>query len=153
MLSVGLEMYLLIVIMTNEMSWDLIIFTVFFYSEVFLSLLWLTSKISFFFVWLFFSGNNDLFIDYVPPTENDSSLYVSLKQIFEPHLFPNLHNASSMVMDEFRATFEEGGYYRFTLQGKNWTSVEEDNLTSIQVVCFLDFFRLCLHQRKLSMVK
>lgn len=73
----------------------------------------------FFFVWLFFSGNNDLFIDYVPPTENDSSLYVSLKQIFEPHLFPNLHNASSMVMDEFRATFEEGGYYRFTLQGKN----------------------------------
>ena len=146
-------MYLLIVIMTNEMSWDLIIFTVFFYSEVSLSLLWLTSKISFFFVWLFFSGNNDLFIDYVPPTENDSSLYVSLKQIFEPHLFPNLHNASSMVMDEFRATFEEGGYYRFTLQGKNWTSVEEDNLTSIQVVCFLDFFRLCLHQRKLSMVK
>lgn len=153
MLSIGLEMYLLIVIMTNEMSWDLIIFTVFFYSEVSLSLLWLTSKISFFFVWLFFSGNNDLFIDYVPPTENDSSLYVSLKQIFEPHLFPNLHNASSMVMDEFRATFEEGGYYRFTLQGKNWTSVEEDNLTSIQVVCFLDFFRLCLHQRKLSMVK
>lgn len=153
MLSIGLEMYLLIVIMTNEMSWDLIIFTVFFYSEVFLSLLWLTSKISFFFVWLFFSGNNDLFIDYVPPTENDSSLYVSLKQIFEPHLFPNLHNASSMVMDEFRATFEEGGYYRFTLQGKNWTSVEEDSLTSIQVVCFLDFFRLCLHQRKLSMVK
>lgn len=146
-------MYLLIVIMTNEMSWDLIIFTVFFYSEVSLSLLWLTSKISFFFVWLFFSGNNDLFIDYVPPTENDSSLYVSLKQIFEPHLFPNLHNASSMVMDEFRATFEEGGYYRFTLQGKNWTSVKEDNLTSIQVVCFLDFFRLCLHQRKLSMVK
>lgn len=146
-------MYLLIVIMTNEMSWDLIIFTVFFYSEVSLSLLWLTSKISFFFVWLFFSGNNDLFIDYVPPTENDSSLYVSLKQIFEPHLFPNLHNASSMVMDEFRATFEEGGYYRFTLQGKNWTSVEEDSLTSIQVVCFLDFFRLCLHQRKLSMVK
>lgn len=153
MLSIGLEMYLLIVIMTNEMSWDLIIFTVFFYSEVSLSLLWLTSKISFFFVWLFFSGNNDLFIDYVPPTENDSSLYVSLKQIFEPHLFPNLHNASSMVMDEFRATFEEGGYYRFTLQGKNWTSVKEDNLTSIQVVCFLDFFRLCLHQRKLSMVK
>lgn len=153
MLSIGLEMYLLIVIMTNEMSWDLIIFTVFFYSEVSLSLLWLTSKISFFFVWLFFSGNNDLFIDYVPPTENDSSLYVSLKQIFEPHLFPNLHNASSMVMDEFRATFEEGGYYRFTLQGKNWTSVEEDSLTSIQVVCFLDFFRLCLHQRKLSMVK
>lgn len=153
MLSIGLEMYLLIVIMTNEMSWDLIIFTVFFYSEVSLSLLWLTSKISFFFVWLFFSGNNDLFIDYVPPTENDSSLYVSLKQIFEPHLFPNLHNASSMVMDEFRATFEEGGYYRFTLQGKNWTSVEEDNLTSIQVVCFLDFFRLCLHQRKLSMIK
>ena len=153
MLSIGLKMYLLIVIMTNEMSWDLIIFTVFFYSEVSLSLLWLTSKISFFFVWLFFSGNNDLFIDYVPPTENDSSLYVSLKQIFEPHLFPNLHNASSMVMDEFRATFEEGGYYRFTLQGKNWTSVEEDNLTSIQVVCFLDFFRLCLHQRKLSMVK
>ena len=153
MLSIGLEMYLLIVIMTNEMSWDLIIFTVFFYSEVYLSLLWLTSKISFFFVWLFFSGNNDLFIDYVPPTENDSSLYVSLKQIFEPHLFPNLHNASSMVMDEFRATFEEGGYYRFTLQGKNWTSVEEDSLTSIQVVCFLDFFRLCLHQRKLSMVK
>ena len=146
-------MYLLIVIMTNEMSWDLIIFTVFFYSEVSLSLLWLTSKISFFFVWLFFSGNNDLFIDYVPPTENDSSLYVSLKQIFEPHLFPNLHNASSVVMDEFRATFEEGGYYRFTLQGKNWTSVEEDSLTSIQVVCFLDFFRLCLHQRKLSMVK
>ena len=146
-------MYLLIVIMTNEMSWDLIIFTVFFYSEVSLSLLWLTSKISFFFVWLFFSGNNDLFIDYVPPTENDSSLYVSLKQIFEPHLFPNLHNASSMVMDEFRATFEEGGYYRFTLQGKNWTSVEEDSLTSIQVVCFLDFFRLYLHQRKLSMVK
>lgn len=146
-------MYLLIVIMTNEISWDLIIFTVFFYSEVSLSLLWLTSKISFFFVWLFFSGNNDLFIDYVPPTENDSSLYVSLKQIFEPHLFPNLHNASSMVMDEFRATFEEGGYYRFTLQGKNWTSVEEDSLTSIQVVCFLDFFRLCLHQRKLSMVK
>lgn len=153
MLSIGLEMYLLIVIMTNEMSWDLIIFTVFFYSEVSLSLLWLTSKISFFFVWLFFSGNNDLFIDYVPPTENDSSLYVSLKQIFEPHLFPNLHNASSMVMDEFRATFEEGGYYRFTLQGKNWTSVEEDSLTSIQVVCFLDFFRLCLDQRKLSMVK
>lgn len=153
MLSIGLEMYLLIVIMTNEMSWDLIIFTVFFYSEVSLSLLWLTSKISFFFVWLFFSGNNDLFIDYVPPTENDSSLYVSLKQIFEPHLFPNLHNASNMVMDEFRATFEEGGYYRFTLQGKNWTSVEEDSLTSIQVVCFLDFFRLCLHQRKLSMVK
>ena len=153
MLSIGLKMYLLIVIMTNEMSWDLIIFTVFFYSEVSLSLLWLTSKISFFFVWLFFSGNNDLFIDYVPPTENDSSLYVSLKQIFEPHLFPNLHNASSMVMDEFRATFEEGGYYRFTLQGKNWTSVEEDSLTSIQVVCFLDFFRLCLHQRKLSMVK
>ena len=146
-------MYLLIVIMTNEMSWDLIIFTVFFYSEVSLSLLWLTSKISFFFVWLFFSGNNDLFIDYVPPTENDSSLYVSLKQIFEPHLFPNLHNASSMVVDEFRATFEEGGYYRFTLQGKNWTSVEEDSLTSIQVVCFLDFFRLCLDQRKLSMVK
>lgn len=153
MLSIGLEMYLLIVIMTKEMSWDLIIFTVFFYSEVSLSLLWLTSKISFFFVWLFFSGNNDLFIDYVPPTENDSSLYVSLKQIFEPHLFPNLHNASSMVMDEFRATFEEGGYYRFTLQGKNWTSVEEDSLTSIQVVCFLDFFRLCLDQRKLSMVK
>lgn len=153
MLSIGLKMYLLIVIMTNEMSWDLIIFTVFFYSEVSLSLLWLTSKISFFFVWLFFSGNNDLFIDYVPPTENDSSLYVSLKQIFEPHLFPNLHNASSMVMDEFRATFEEGGYYRFTLQGKNWTSVEEDSLTSIQVVCFLDFFRLYLHQRKLSMVK
>lgn len=152
MLSIGLKMYLLIVIMTNEMSWDLIIFTVFFYSEVSLSLLWLTSKISFFFVWLFFSGNNDLFIDYVPPTENDSSLYVSLKQIFEPHLFPNLHNASSMVMDEFRATFEEGGYYRFTLQGKNWTSVE-DSLTSIQVVCFLDFCRLCLHQRKLSMVK
>ena len=153
MLSIGLKMYLLIVIMTNEMSWDLIIFTVFFYSEVSLSLLWLTSKISFFFVWLFFSGNNDLFIDYVPPTENDSSLYVSLKQIFEPHLFPNLHNASSVVMDEFRATFEEGGYYRFTLQGKNWTSVEEDSLTSIQVVCFLDFFRLYLHQRKLSMVK
>lgn len=152
MLSIGLEMYLLIVIMTNEMSWDLIIFTVFFYSEVSLSLLWLTLKISFFFVWLFFSGNNDLFIDYVPPTENGSSLYVSLKQIFEPHLFPNLHNASSMVMNEFRATFEEGGYYRFTLQGKNWTSVE-DSLMSIQVVCFVDFCRLCLHQRKLSMVK
>lgn len=76
-----------------------------------------------FFLWFFFSGNNDLFIDYEPPIENGSYLYISLKQIFEPYLFPNLHN-TSIAVDEFRATFGEGGYYKFTLQGKISTSKE-----------------------------
>ena len=62
-------------------------------------------------------GNNDLFIDYLPPVANDSTLYMDIRQIIEPYLFLNSSNASS-VIKEFRGTFDVGGFYKFTLKGK-----------------------------------
>ena len=63
-------------------------------------------------------GNNDLFINYVPPVSSDNTLYMDLRQIIEPYLFFNSSNTSSIIK-EFRGTFDVGGFYKFTFTGKD----------------------------------
>ena len=63
-------------------------------------------------------GNNDLYINYVPPVSSDNTSYMDLRQIIEPYLFFKSSNTSSTI-EEFRGTFDVGGFYRFTLTGKD----------------------------------
>ena len=63
-------------------------------------------------------GNNDLFINYVPPVSSDNTLYMDLRQIVEPYIFSNSSN-TSRIIKEFRGTFDFGGFYKFTLTGKD----------------------------------
>lgn len=64
-------------------------------------------------------GNNDLFNNYAPPVADNSTLYRDIRQIIEPYLFSNSSNTSSSIIKEFRGTFDVGGFYKFTLTGKD----------------------------------
>lgn len=75
-------------------------------------------------------GNNDLFIDYLPPVANDSTLYMDLRQIIEPYLFLNSSNASS-ILEEFRGTFDVGGFYKFILKGNALILVKDEFLNTL----------------------
>ena len=64
-------------------------------------------------------GNNDLFNNYAPPVADNSTLYRDIRQIIEHYLFSNSSNTSSSIIKEFRGTFDVGGFYKFTLTGKD----------------------------------
>ena len=75
-------------------------------------------------------GNNDLFIDYLPPVANDSTLYMDIRQIIEPYLFLNSSNTKSII-EEFRGTFDVGGFYKYTLEGKAFILMKVEFLDTL----------------------
>lgn len=58
-----------------------------------------------------------MFIDYGPPPKNHSYLYQALGSVFEPYIFRGSVKKLN-TRDEFRQTFEYGGYYKITIDGK-----------------------------------
>ena len=63
-------------------------------------------------------GNNDLKIDYEPPVYNHSEYYQALYSMFLQYALPKGSQAAEdNPEDEFRETFQLGGYYSVLLSG------------------------------------
>ena len=64
----------------------------------------------------FLLGNNDFPVDYQPPSIG-SNYYKTLRLALEPRIFSG-DVVKRNSKDDFRLTFDFGGYYKIMLQGK-----------------------------------
>jgi len=90
-------------------------------------------------------GNNDLYMDYQPPVNNNSDLYKRIGDTIEEFVFLKNHQVSiDNSVADFRKTFHFGGYYSVFIKARKlmliilntnyWNTDANNHDTSIGVI-------------------